>query len=112
MAISVRRVSIPQAVSTVTTSQCKGATKSILMGFNTVNGKYCCNLSMSVLFMVAIMDIVSIPQAVSTVATWSNHTPNHSRRKSVSIPQAVSTVATAVFSHRIERSVQFQYRKR
>ena len=65
----------------------------IKLSFNTASGKYCCNFLYHFLFRSII--IVSIPQAVSTVATVV--------RKNgviadvvVSIPQAVSTVATTI----------------
>ena len=44
MAISVRRVSIPQAVSTVATLLASVMMPSTVSRFNTANDKYCCNL--------------------------------------------------------------------
>ena len=59
--------------------------------FNTASGKYCCN---SIILNSSLLKIeVSIPQAVSTVATYTN-TDYNSWSITVSIPQAVSTVAT------------------
>ena len=57
--------------------------------------------------------MVSIPQAVSTVATEVRSLKNGETIAVVSIPQAVSTVATLI--SRIGADpvfVQFQYRKR
>ena len=62
------------------------------MGFNTASGKYCCNMKVSIAQAIGII-MVSIPQAVSTVATSISVT-NDSCQSIVSIPQAVSTVAT------------------
>ena len=63
-------VSIPQAVSTVATAiimHLAGA--KCIMSFNTASGKYCCNL-LQFWGAIAQKDVsVSIPQAVSTVAT-------------------------------------------
>ena len=62
---------------------------------HTASGKYCCNkLKNSKLFLV-LWITVSIPQAVSTVATGVFLCALLVNR--VSIPQAVSTVATGVF---------------
>ena len=62
-------------------------------GFNTVNGKYCCNLFLTVSKEPKRRN-VSIPQAVSAVATKElNYKEVYV--KTVSIPQAVSAVATA-----------------
>ena len=62
------KVSIPQAVSTVATSQICLRIILPTVRFNTASGKYCCNLS--ALRNVYINEgLVSIPQAVSTVAT-------------------------------------------
>ena len=59
--------------------------------FNTASGKYCCNVAMVTMAVVVVG--VSIPQAVSTVATdW--HPAEYGKYFTVSIPQAVSTVAT------------------
>ena len=41
-------------------------------GFNTASGKHCCNLPPKTVHMVPCCTIVSIPQAVSTVATRKN----------------------------------------
>ena len=88
-----------------------------LVGFNTASGKHCCN-SMGKRD-VGDRNQVSIPQAVSTVATrkecamdiqtvqrFNTASGKHCcnlkvlvskvRRKAVSIPQAVSTVATCL----------------
>ena len=61
-------------------------------GFNTVNGKYCCNLFLTVSKEPKRRN-VSIPQAVSAVATVSKG--KKMKLFKVSIPQAVSAVATA-----------------
>ena len=54
---------------------------------------------------------VSIPQAVSTVATENDFKTSDSNSLLVSIPQAVSTVATPV--EKMEyNGTEFQYRKR
>ena len=57
--------------------------------------------------------IVSIPQAVSTVATTMFIAVREFSRL-VSIPQAVSTVATDHMNYSLEKMVacMFQYRKR
>ena len=62
-------------------------------GFNTASGKYCCNsLKQNLL---RLNQKVSIPQAVSTVATNSSYIVCSTYDvEKVSIPQAVSTVAT------------------
>ena len=67
------------------------------LGFNTASGKHCCNDEKGGLLREG--EVVSIPQAVSTVATNAVLEDN-SRFKSdhVSIPQAVSTVATNMSS--------------
>ena len=62
-------------------------------GFNTASGKYCCNFTKKEAELLA--KVVSIPQAVSTVATpmpWVGL-----MYPTVSIPQAVSTVATGSY---------------
>ena len=61
------------------------------MSFNTASGKYCCNLKPNIYQDTKLP--VSIPQAVSTVAT-GYQLPIMKLRSIVSIPQAVSTVAT------------------
>ena len=65
--------------------------KGTPLRFNTASGKYCCNPYTS----TGIDDTyqVSIPQAVSTVATYLPPQKTY-LRACVSIPQAVSTVAT------------------
>ena len=83
-------------------------------GFNTASGKHCCNGTndgRSVMTFIIVM--VSIPQAVSTVATF-NTIAVENELNPVSIPQAVSTVATAQelgYKGRSEGE-KFQYRKR
>ena len=58
-------------------------------------------------------DVVSIPQAVSTVATAWEHASEEKQMESVSIPQAVSTVATESSPEVKEMLINaFQYRKR
>ena len=59
---------------------------------NTVNGKYCCNGGGNMV-KCSQYGAVSIPQAVSTVATL-NQMMLYGLQRTVSIPQAVSTVAT------------------
>ena len=61
--------------------------------FNTASGKHCCNRLCST--WLHSSPIVSIPQAVSTVATFANISELMTGVYLVSIPQAVSTVATA-----------------
>ena len=61
--------------------------------FNTASGKHCCN-SKSTIWLIGPCLKVSIPQAVSTVATVSNIPKLVKILLNVSIPQAVSTVAT------------------
>ena len=62
--------------------------------FNTASGKYCCNVT-NPMTKEDLELLVSIPQAVSTVATYENEQGIISNRSCVSIPQAVSTVATS-----------------
>ena len=108
---------IPQAVSTVATHpNLVLLSNGTLSGFNTASGKHCCNdaiLSSNLLILLN----VSIPQAVSTVATAMDNVKVYSMedgfntasgkhccnelynvtlafKEKVSIPQAVSTVAT------------------
>ena len=64
-------------------------------GFNTASGKYCCN-DTNTTYLLPIACSVSIPQAVSTVATDEQIAHICERRFYVSIPQAVSTVATVL----------------
>ena len=66
-------------------------TESNSDSFNTASGKYCCN-KLQQLKETSGVKIVSIPQAVSTVATFAEDQGIQMYR--VSIPQAVSTVAT------------------
>ncbi len=62
-------------------------------GFNTASGKCCCNEVQKAI--PSIQEIrVSIPQAVSAVATGKLHQLNNKLQSKVSIPQAVSAVAT------------------
>ena len=70
----------------------RGLTKAV--SFNTASGKHCCNFKMLAIEVAKSLP-VSIPQAVSTVATRqvSVHTI---LLAVVSIPQAVSTVATLI----------------
>ena len=63
-----RKVSIPQAVSTVATQEEEW--QFVLRScFNTASGKYCCNPLNRVKEYDLVIGEVSIPQAVSTVAT-------------------------------------------
>ena len=114
-------VSIPQAVSTVATRKyflhcfwshrfntasgkycCNCSTKNfarmLCECFNTASGKYCCNHLIAFDIRFYIPYGVSIPQAVSTVATTLMLKCLMNCYLLVSIPQAVSTVAT--FSQR------------
>ena len=69
---SVSKVSIPQAVSTVATIDRNiGVVHKDNERFNTASGKHCCNLSSLIIIEQRIRERVSIPQAVSTVATLS-----------------------------------------
>ena len=61
--------------------------------FNTASGRYCCNLCGTNTQFYKLKEIVSIPQAVGTVATISIDVHGEGRIP-VSIPQAVGTVAT------------------
>ena len=65
--------------------------------FNTASGKYCCNPRNPYGDSCIREDCVSIPQAVSTVATKIKKLKLTQNCLKVSIPQAVSTVATTVF---------------
>ena len=69
--------------------------RGTIVRFNTASGKHCCNDEGH--DQSTIVRPVSIPQAVSTVATylWIRLFKERSR---VSIPQAVSTVATLFIS--------------
>ena len=106
------------------------------MGFNTASGKYCCNKEASV--SDELRSLVSIPQAVSTVATVKLSLDTLIKEVScfntasgkyccnikpyiecykvhirVSIPQAVSTVATLYMEvYHVTTRNSFQYRKR
>ena len=60
---------------------------------------------------IVLLMKVSIPQAVSTVAT-GYRLQHQDCLLSVSIPQAVSTVATEKKSATIKGNIEFQYRKR
>ena len=129
---------IPQALSTVTTIEYSISVLQLLVSYNTASGKRCCNLYW-VLLSVSLISgyntasgkrccnpsvfylfsrggiIVTIPQAVSAVATswnsnWKVLAPRYNTasgkrccnsvrirvalRKWVTIPQAVSAVAT------------------
>ena len=80
-------VSIPQAGSTVAT-QLLVKSNDFTNGFNTASGKYCCNPFIN---------------------------PDGAKRfKKVSIPQAVSTVATFIVNVTVNERylIEFQYRKR
>ena len=81
--------------------------------FNTASGKYCCNESIGYLQEKKNQESVSIPQAVSTVAT-ALRLGLLSPKSHVSIPQAVSTVATLEEQNQINDITVyvFQYRKR
>ena len=67
------------------------------LSFNTASGKYCCNVK-DERGVVIERSHVSIPQAVSTVATILILVTMYlTINTKVSIPQAVSTVATLEF---------------
>ena len=61
--------------------------------FNTASGRHCCNTRCQKLLSIHLL-LVSIPQAVGTVATLQNQCPLVINLHVVSIPQAVGTVAT------------------
>ena len=63
--------------------------------FNTASGKYCCNRRGMLRLSRFQYRKVSIPQAVSTVATAEAFAA--AAFSAVSIPQAVSTVATLLY---------------
>ena len=64
-----------------------------VLSFNTASGRYCCNIKDCYpLWRQSI--IVSIPQAVGTVATSYFSSLFKTTKDAVSIPQAVGTVAT------------------
>ena len=64
-----RRVSIPQAVSTIAIADSSFEHYTDLkQSFNTASGKHYCNRVRSVIFMHPGFGLVSIPQAVSTIA--------------------------------------------
>ena len=69
-------VSIPQAVSTVATRLilCHHLMANLSKSFNTASGKHCCNYSRQV-SICRPETKVSIPQAVSTVATAGSRKP-------------------------------------
>ena len=49
--------------------------EELVYSFNTASGKYCCNAYVRALEAVAQDEPVSIPQAVSTVATAGSRKP-------------------------------------
>ena len=77
-------VSIPQAVSTVATCDCEIPGNKVYC-FNTASGKHCCNV---------LKDAQEFMKG------------------GVSIPQAVSPVATIKLAYGVQSSYAFQYRKR
>ena len=77
--------------------------------FNTASGKHCCNFN-TFFNITEAYNSVSIPQAVSTVATLLKEWTLVNVHR-VSIPQAVSTVATGNDKGDKKR-IEFQYRKR
>ena len=81
------------------------------MGFNTASGRYCCNAIMSGDTTI-VNALVSIPQAVGTVATSNDRLLSFVAPISVSIPQAVGTVATVKSFLYVIICSKFQYRKR
>ena len=83
--------------------------KEKITGFNTASGKCCCNLTPAKVADHVIK--VSIPQAVSAVATVKFN-KGVSEEGIVSIPQAVSAVATFTAEVITSDAVAFQYRKR
>ena len=111
---------MPQAVSTVATLKRTLICAENIPCFNTASGRCCCNgkdyenlylgfdefqyrkrqallqLKMKLVLIIIEKTLVSIPQAVGTVATSANVQPS-SVSYSVSIPQAVGTVATQFY---------------
>ena len=83
---------------------------SAKLSFNTASGRYYCNL-LSLLLQLQLL--VSIPQAVGTIAIEARQSGKDKRFWGVSIPQAVGTIAIKrtpeVFC---KAAVSFQYRKR
>ena len=74
-----------------------------IQGFNTASGKHCCNETINSIIVDANKNSsVSIPQAVSTVATLRKSYLGTMRSVRVSIPQAVSTVATSLIESLME----------
>ena len=126
---------MPQAVSTVATLKRTLICAENIPCFNTASGRCCCNgkdyenlylgfdefqyrkrqallqLKMKLVLIIIEKTLVSIPQAVGTVATSANVQPS-SVSYSVSIPQAVGTVATSIHQYQQHLYFQFQYRKR
>ena len=88
-------VSIPQAVSAVATKLLSELWVIVPKeySFNTASGKCCCNHFISTIDVLNTWS-VSIPQAVSAVATAKYIPPVYMYVFRVSIPQAVSAVAT------------------
>ena len=82
-----------------------------ISGFNTASGKYYCNHMVLVYQMVCI-SLVSIPQAVSTIAIKNIADNCIMVTGTVSIPQAVSTIAIFFVISTHCSYLQFQYRKR
>ena len=123
-------VSIPQAVSAVATDKNSGTAEVKCPSFNTASGKCCCNAMTTqanlkrffVCFNTASgkcccnsmpatttvpFTVVSIPQAVSAVATFISTFIVVSDVVNVSIPQAVSAVATKAAATKASAKVGF-----
>ena len=103
-------VSIPQAVSTVATKNIELQHGSKNDSFNTASGKHCCN---SVTAYIRFYKPYGFNTASGKHCCNINYRQNSDTNLPVSIPQAVSTVATkeSKFWGKVV-IVQFQYRKR
>ena len=58
-----KEVSIPKAVSTAATAMVIGSLSLNVMGFNTVNGRYCCNVA-----VLMIVHLVKKPLSFNTTS--------------------------------------------
>ena len=103
---------IPQALSTVTTIEYSISVLQLMVSYNTASGKRCCNgIAISNGTLATIWG-VTIPQAVSAVATYLVDLLV-AEAVQVTIPQAVSAVATqAMKSYNFIFQQWLQYRKR
>ena len=94
-------VSIPQAVSTVATTQRGGEKGESLHRFNTASGKYCCNTNVAVA-MLTILRQLRFNTASGKYCCNHKTQVTIGSQPLVSIPQAVSTVATCYESVVVE----------